>query len=72
MHETLLNEMIKTCRRRLEQGDCPTVPQPSAGALERALLAAADEVDRLESLLGNSELAVAELLEQIKQFQPPT
>jgi len=57
MHRDLLDIYVKRIRARVSQGDGPTEPALSAENLEDAVLALADEVERLtreREALGNA------------------
>lgn len=45
MHELLVKEIVKVCRQRLADGDCPTVRSPTVGNLEDAIIALAADID---------------------------
>lgn len=47
MHTDLLDIFVKRIRTRVSQGDCPTEPVLSTENLEDAVLALADDVERL-------------------------
>lgn len=44
MHELMLKEVIKTCRQREREGDCPTVKAFSVEILEGAVIQLADRL----------------------------
>ena len=44
MHEALLKEVVKRCRQRQAEGDCPTVPAFSVEWLEDAVCQLADRL----------------------------
>lgn len=54
MHVALIEQIVKTCRQRLEEGDHPTVPPPTPEAMEDCIIALADRIDaaRRELRLG--------------------
>lgn len=44
MYKGILSEVIKTCRQRIADGDCPSVPAVSVEVLEHAVDQLADEI----------------------------
>ena len=43
MHPMLVEEVVKVCRQRSAEGDCPTVDAPSRETLEDCVIALADD-----------------------------
>lgn len=51
MHEALTAEIVRICRQRSVEGDCPTVDRPGGEMLEGAIIELAKERDELRALL---------------------
>ena len=46
MHELAIQEVIKICRQREQEGDCPTIKAPSVETLEDVVIQIANECGR--------------------------
>lgn len=57
MHKDILDAVIKNCRQRIVDGDCPTVPHTPIETLENAVDDLAAEVERLSTLRASGRLA---------------
>jgi hypothetical protein len=64
MHIALTNEIIKVCRQREKDGDCPTVEAPGRETLEFAVIDLADRLDKAKA--DHTRL----LAEAMKAFAP--
>jgi hypothetical protein len=51
MHPMLTEEIVKVCRQREKDGDCPTVEAPGRETLEFAVIELAAQRDRLREQL---------------------
>lgn len=49
MHIKLLEEIVKVCRQREAEGDCPTVEAPGRETLEFAVIDLADQLDKMKA-----------------------
>lgn len=47
MHDTMLREVVRVCRQRSREGDCPTVEPFKTEILEGALIELAAKLDRV-------------------------
>lgn len=47
MHQALVREIVKTCRKRASEGDCPSVSATNGEMLEGAVIELADAINAI-------------------------
>jgi hypothetical protein len=60
MHELVLGLIIKCCRQRQAEGDCPTVTAFPVEQLEDAVVQLADKLEKIQPLLPGARAAIEE------------
>lgn len=53
MHEALADAIVKQCRKRHSEGDYPTTERPGQEQTEFALIALADQIDKLRLVVAH-------------------
>lgn len=58
MHDLMLAEVVKRCRQRIAEGDCPSMPACPVEHLEEAVDQLAGMVERLHAKTANLNLEI--------------